>query len=115
MNLNVSGHQLEVTAAIRGYVSIKLERVRRHFDHVIDAHVTLSTSKLGQKAEGTMHVSGREVHCTCAAPDLYAACSSRTGPALPRRWCTTACSTANALVRPDSGRAWPSRTAASRA
>jgi putative sigma-54 modulation protein len=73
MNLNVSGHQLEVTAAIRGYVSVKLERVRRHFDHVLDAHVTLSTSKLGQKAEVTLHIPGKELHCTCEHQDLYAA------------------------------------------
>jgi len=73
MNLSVSGHQLEVTAAIRGYVGAKLERVRRHFDHVIDAHVTLSASKLGQKAEVTLRVPGRELHCTCVHPDLYAA------------------------------------------
>jgi ribosome hibernation promoting factor len=73
MNLNVSGHQLEVTEAIRGYVSVKLERVRRHFDHLLDAHVTLSTSKLGQKAEVTLHLPGRELHCACEHPDLYAA------------------------------------------
>ena len=73
MNLNVSGHQLEVTAAIRGFVSVKLERVRRHFDQVLDAHVTLSTSKLGQKAEVTLHVPGKELHCTCEHQDLYAA------------------------------------------
>lgn len=73
MNLNVSGHQLEVTAAIRGYVSGKLERVRRHFDYVLDAHVTLSASKLGQKAEVTLHVPGKEIHCTCEHADLYAA------------------------------------------
>src|SRR3989304_1909813 len=73
MNLSVSGHQLEVPAAIRGYVGAKLERVRRHFDHVIDAHVTLSASKLGQKAEVTLRVPGRELHCTCVHPDLYAA------------------------------------------
>ena len=73
MNLNVSGHQLEVTAAIRGYVSGKLERVRRHFDHVLDARVTLSASKLGQKAEVTLHVPGKEIHCACEQADLYAA------------------------------------------
>ena len=43
MNLSVSGHHLEVTPAIRGYVQTKLERIKRHFDHVIDeigrAHV----------------------------------------------------------------------------
>ena len=73
MNLSISGHQLEVTPAIRGYVSVKLERVRRHFDHVIDAHVTLSASKLGQKAEVTLHVPGKEIHCACEHTDLYAA------------------------------------------
>ena len=73
MNLNVSGHQLEVTAAIRGYVNVKLERVTRHFDQVLDAHVTLSTSKLGQKAEITLHIPGRELHCACEHADLYAA------------------------------------------
>jgi putative sigma-54 modulation protein len=73
MNLNVSGHQLEVTPAIRHYVSAKLERVKRHFDHVIDAHVILSVDKLRQKAEVTLHVRGKDIHCACENQDLYAA------------------------------------------
>ena len=73
MNLNVSGHHLEVTPAIRGYVQGKLERVTRHFDHVIDAHVILSVDKLRQKAEVTLHVRGKDIHCACEEQDLYAA------------------------------------------
>ncbi len=73
MNLNVSGHHLEVTPAIRSYVSEKLERVTRHFDHVIDAHVILSVDKLRQRAEVTLHVRGKEIHCECEEQDLYAA------------------------------------------
>ena len=73
MNLNVSGHHLEVTPAIRSYVSGKLERIRRHFDHVIDAHVILSVSKLRQKAEVTLHLRGKDIHCACEDADLYAA------------------------------------------
>jgi putative sigma-54 modulation protein len=73
MNLNIVGHQLEVTAAIRGHVSGKMERIRRHFDHPLDLHVTLSASKLGQKAEVTLHVPGKEIHCACEQADLYAA------------------------------------------
>lgn len=73
MNLNVSGHHLDVTPAIRNYVSSKLERVKRHFDHVIDAHVILSVAKLKQKAEVTLHVRGKEIHCECEEADLYAA------------------------------------------
>ena len=73
MNLNVSGHHLEVTPAIRSYVSTKLERVKRHFDHVIDAHVILSVEKLKQKAEVTLHVRGRDIHAESIDGDLYAA------------------------------------------
>jgi putative sigma-54 modulation protein len=73
MNLSVSGHHLEVTAAIRTYVHSKLERVARHFDHVIDAHVILTVDKLRQKAEATLHVRGKDLHCECEEEDLYAA------------------------------------------
>jgi putative sigma-54 modulation protein len=73
MNLNVSGHHLAVTPAIRSYVQSKLERVARHFDHVIDAHVILTVDKLRQKAEATLHVRGKELHCECEEADLYAA------------------------------------------
>jgi putative sigma-54 modulation protein len=73
MNLNVSGHHLEVTPAIRTYVHSKLERIARHFDHVIDAHVILTVDKLRQKAEATLHVRGKDLHCECEDQDLYAA------------------------------------------
>lgn len=73
MNLNVSGHHLEITPAIRGYVQSKLERITRHFDHVIDAHVILSVDKLRQKAEITLHVRGKDLHCAAEDGDLYAA------------------------------------------
>ena len=73
MNLNIVGHQLEITAAIRGHVTGKMERIRRHFDHVLDVHVTLSAAKISQKAEVTLHVPGKEIHCACEQADLYAA------------------------------------------
>ena len=73
MNLSVSGHHLEVTPAIRTYVLTKLERVTRHFDHVIDAHVILTVDKQRQKAEVTLHVRGKDLHCECEDADLYAA------------------------------------------
>ena len=69
MNLNVSGHHLEVTPALRSYVQEKIGRVRRHFDHVIDAHVILGANK----AEVTLHVPGKDLHCECEDGDLYAA------------------------------------------
>jgi putative sigma-54 modulation protein len=73
MNLNVSGHHVDVTPAILSYVRAKLDRISRHFDHVIDAHVILTVNKIRQKAECTLHVRGKDLHCESEEDDLYAA------------------------------------------
>ena len=73
MNLQISGHHLEITPALRDYVTGKLERVTRHFDHVIDVSAILSVEKLKQKAEVTMHLSGKDIHVESIDEDLYAA------------------------------------------
>jgi putative sigma-54 modulation protein len=73
MNLSVSGHHLEVTPSIRSYVQSKIGRVTRHFDHVIDAHVILTANGFKQKAEVTLHVRGKDLHCESEEGDLYAA------------------------------------------
>jgi len=57
MNLNITGHHIEVTSAIREYVTEKISKVTRHFDQVIDVNVILSVEKLVQKAEVNVHVS----------------------------------------------------------
>jgi putative sigma-54 modulation protein len=64
---------MDMTDALRNYVSSKLERVERHFDHVIDAEVVLEVSKLLRKAEATVHLSGRTVHAEAEHEDMYAA------------------------------------------
>jgi len=76
MNLSISGHHLEVTPALRGYVTHKLERITRHFDRVIDIRVFLSVDKLVQKAEISIHVPGREIFAESSDADLYAAIDS---------------------------------------
>lgn len=73
MNLQISGHHIEVTAALREYVENKLEPVVRHFDKVIGVNVVLAVEKLKQKAEVTRHVPGKDIHVEEAGDDLYAA------------------------------------------
>ena len=45
MNLTISGHHLEVTPALRSYVTTKLDRITRHFDQVVDVKVLLTVEK----------------------------------------------------------------------
>ena len=78
MNLTISGHHLEVTPALRGYVIQKLDRVMRHFDQVVDVRVLLSVEKQKEKegrqrAECNIHVKGSDLFAECAHEDLYAA------------------------------------------
>ena len=73
MNLQVSGHHLDITPALRDYVTGKLERITRHFDNVIDVNVILSVEKLKQKAEVTVHLAGKDVFVETVDEDLYAA------------------------------------------
>jgi putative sigma-54 modulation protein len=73
MNINITGHHIEVTPAIHDYVTAKLDRVIRHFDNVTSVHVILSVAKLQQKAEVTLHVKGKDIYADSEETDLYAA------------------------------------------
>lgn len=73
MNLNLTGRHLEITPAIREHVISKLDKVKRHFDNVIDINVILSVDKLVQKAEATVHVSGKNIHAETEDSNLYVA------------------------------------------
>lgn len=73
MNLHITGHHVQITPAIRDYMSSKMERVTKHFDHVIDVNVIMSVAKLRQKVEATVHVRGRDIHCESIEEDMYAA------------------------------------------
>src|SRR6187455_283112 len=78
MQLSLSGHHVEVTPSMRAYVERKLERITRHFDHVIDVHCVLTVEKLEQKAEATIHVRGNAIHADATDPNMYAAIHALT-------------------------------------
>ena len=73
MQLSISGHHIDVSDALRDYVTSKLTKLERHYDQITNLHVVLSVEKLSQKAEATAHVSGAELFADAVADDLYAA------------------------------------------
>ncbi|MCL2525093.1 MAG: ribosome-associated translation inhibitor RaiA [Betaproteobacteria bacterium] len=73
MNLQIAGHHIDITPALRSYVENKLDPVLRHFDRVSGVNVILSVEKLKQKAEVTIHVPGKDMHVEESGDDLYAA------------------------------------------
>jgi putative sigma-54 modulation protein len=73
MNLHLTGHHVEITPAIRDYVVAKLERINRHFDHVIDVNVIMTVQKLERQIVANVHLSGKDIHVRCNDGDMYAA------------------------------------------
>jgi putative sigma-54 modulation protein len=73
MNLNLTGNHLDITPALRDYVIAKLDRINRHFDHVIDVNVVLAVEKLQHKVEVNLHTRGKDIHVEAVEADMYAA------------------------------------------
>ena len=78
MQIDLSGHHVDITPALREYVSTKLARLERHFDRVTNAHVILTVEKTRQKAEATIHVSGGNLFADAVDEDMYAAIDALT-------------------------------------
>lgn len=73
MQLNVTGHHVDVTAAMKEYVASKINRIEKHFDNVTDVHCILTVEKLRHKAEATVNVSGARLYADAVEQDMYAA------------------------------------------
>lgn len=73
MQIDITGHKLEVTKSMRDYFTSKFERIKRHFDQVINVHAILSVEKINHKAEATIHINGKTLFADSVEEDLYAA------------------------------------------
>ncbi len=73
MQVNVTGHHVEVTPALRAYVTEKMQRISRHFDHVISINVVLNVERHEQLAEATVHAAGKSLFANASDDDMYAA------------------------------------------
>ena len=72
MQINITGHHVDVTPALRAYTTEKMQKLARHFDQVNSIHVILNVEKLQQQAEATVNAAGRTLFATQTATDMYA-------------------------------------------
>lgn len=73
MQINLSGHHIELTDALRDYVTSKFARLERHFEHINNVQVILNVEKLNQIAEAKLNVSGGEIFANAEDANMYAA------------------------------------------
>ena len=73
MQLELTGHHIEITDSLKAYVNEKMAKPERHFDKVSNIHVILGMENLSNKAEATVHMTGHDIFATCTQDDMYAA------------------------------------------
>ena len=56
MQINLTGHHIDITDALRDYVDTKFAKLERHFDHI-----------------NNVHVNGGEIFADAKHEDMYAA------------------------------------------
>ena len=73
MKINLTGHHMDITPAIRTFVQEKFERLERHFDHITNTHVILTVEKDRKKAEAKINVNKGKLFAVAQHEDMYAA------------------------------------------
>ncbi len=73
MQIDLTGHHVDITPALRDYVTTKFQRIKRHFDGAANARVILGVEKMIQKAEASIHVRGNDLFANAEAENMYAA------------------------------------------
>lgn len=73
MQLNITGHHVEITEALREFVTTKFSKLEQYFDRINQVYVVLSVEKIQHIAEATVHINGGELHATSEQLDMYAA------------------------------------------
>ena len=72
MQLNISGHHLDITPALKQHTNQKLSKIKHHFDQVMNINMILEVQKDVQTAEATIHVSGADLSAKAESDDMYA-------------------------------------------
>lgn len=76
MQLNLTGHHVDLTQAMREYVQDKIIKLERHFDHVTNVNVVLTVEKQFMKAGASVNVSKGQLFADATKSDMYAAIDS---------------------------------------
>ncbi len=73
MQINITGHHVDLTDSIHDFVNSKFAKLERHFDNITNVQVTLTVQNQRQEAEATVQITGGELFAKAESDDMYAA------------------------------------------
>ena len=62
MQTQITGHNIEITNALREFTEKKLQRLQKHVDNITSVHITFDVDKDDQIVEGQIVVPGSTIH-----------------------------------------------------
>ena len=71
MQINFTGHGIDITPALKTFTGEKFKKLERHYDRILSIHVVFHVEKLNQIAEATVHVTKDEIHAHASAENMY--------------------------------------------
>jgi len=71
MQINITGHQLDLTESLKVHVNDKLSKIERHFDHITSIDVVLNVEKIRQQAEAVINAKGVSIHANAESENMY--------------------------------------------
>ena len=77
MQINITGHHIDITDGLREHIKEKMQKLTRHFDHATRANVILTVEphKIN-RAEAEIHVPNNNFFAKDEKDDMYAAIDS---------------------------------------
>lgn len=73
MQIQFTGHGLEITPPLKTYAQKKLDKLERHFEKIMSINVVFHVEKQRQIAEATILITKGEVHASSESDNMYAA------------------------------------------
>lgn len=74
MDYHISGHNIELTEAIKEFIHTKSQKLNHHFSNIISLSVVISMEKEESVAEGTVVINDFEAHASAnSSKNMYSA------------------------------------------
>ena len=71
MEINISGHHLEVTQGLKDHVEKKVRKLESHSQKILEIKILLSVDNITHNAEGNIYFPKNDFHAKCSSSDMY--------------------------------------------
>lgn len=71
MQIQMTGQGLNISSALRELTEKKLQRIKLHFDEIIDIHITFHINKICQIADANIKLPGGTINAQAESDNMH--------------------------------------------